>query len=278
MPRHIVCLTFDHDHMSGFIARGLTTPTYISRGEYDMVVIPRLVALLGRYDIKATFFTPGHTIDSSPQSVMPYVEAGHELAHHGWTHRLPASLSRDEEEEEIVRGNNSIKRVSGQVARGYRSPAWDLSPHSIELLLKHRIKYDSSLMGHDYDCYYARQGDVVELKKPFQRGRETALLEMPISWSLDDYPHFEFVRTPTTVLPGLQSARTVMETWRDEFRYMQQTVEWGVLTYTMHPYVIGRGYRMLALAAFVQDLAAAGAVFMTMRDAAAEAQTRMFSK
>ena len=47
MPRHIVCLTFDHDHMSGFIARGLTTPTYISRGEYDMVVIPRLVALLG---------------------------------------------------------------------------------------------------------------------------------------------------------------------------------------------------------------------------------------
>ena len=40
MPRHIVCLTFDHDHLSGFIARGLTTPTAISRGEYDVVVIP----------------------------------------------------------------------------------------------------------------------------------------------------------------------------------------------------------------------------------------------
>ena len=127
---------------------------------------------------------------------MPYVEAGHELAHHGWTHRLPASLSRDEEEEEIVRGNNSIKRVSGQFARGYRSPAWDLSPHSIDLLLKHRIQYDSSLMGHDYDCYYARQGDVAELKKPFVRGRETRLVEMPISWSLDDYPHFEYMRNP----------------------------------------------------------------------------------
>ena len=38
MPRHIVCLTFDHDHMSGFIARGQTTPTYISRGEYDMAL------------------------------------------------------------------------------------------------------------------------------------------------------------------------------------------------------------------------------------------------
>src|SRR4051812_29670730 len=109
MKRHIVCLTFDHDHLSGFIARGLTSPTAISRGEYDMVVIPRLVALLARYDIKTTFFTPGHTIDSTPQAVMPYIEAGHELAHHGWTHRMPVTLSRDEEEEEIVRGNNSIK-------------------------------------------------------------------------------------------------------------------------------------------------------------------------
>jgi peptidoglycan/xylan/chitin deacetylase (PgdA/CDA1 family) len=275
MSRHIVCLTFDHDHMSGFIARGLTTPTYISRGEYDMVVIPRLVALLGRYDIKATFFTPGHTIDSSPQSVMPYVDAGHELAHHGWTHRLPASLSKDEEEEEIVRGNNSIKRVSGQFARGYRSPAWDLSAHSIDLLLKHRIKYDSSLMGHDYDCYYARNGDMVELKKPFVRGRETSLLEMPISWSLDDYPHFEFVRTAPTILPGLQPARAVMESWLDEFLYMQKTVDWGVLTYTMHPYVIGRGYRMLALEGLIDRLANEGAAFMTLEDAAREAAAKL---
>src|SRR5579871_2130880 len=176
MSRHIVCLTFDHDHMSGFIARGMTTPTAISRGEYDTVVIPRLVTLLGRYDIKATFFTPGHTIDSTPEAVMPYVEAGHELAHHGWTHRLPVSLSREEEEEEIVRGNNSIKRVSGQQARGYRSPAWDLSPHSIELLLKHGIRYDSSLMGHDYLPYQARDHDQVSLQEPIRYGPDTALV------------------------------------------------------------------------------------------------------
>ena len=69
MPRHIVCLTFDHDHLSGFIARGLTSPTAISRGEYDMVVIPRLMTLLARYGIKGTFFTPGHTIDSTPEAV-----------------------------------------------------------------------------------------------------------------------------------------------------------------------------------------------------------------
>ena len=269
MKRHIVCLTFDHDHLSGFIARGLTSPTAISRGEYDIVVIPRLVALLKRYDIKATFFTPGHTIDSTPQAVMPYIEAGHELAHHGWTHRLPVSLSREEEEEEIVRGNDSIKRVSGQTARGYRSPAWDLSPHSIELLLKHGIQYDSSLMGHDYDCYYARQGDLAELKKPFVRGRETRLIEMPISWSLDDYPHFEYMRNPNgSIQSGLMNANNVLENFVDDFTYMTEVCpDFGILTYTFHPHVIGRGHRMMMLERLIKKVAAAGAEFMTMEAA-----------
>ncbi len=269
MSRHIVCLTFDHDHMSGFIARGLTSPTVISRGEYDMVVIPRLVALMKKYDIKGTFFTPGHTIDTSPEAVVPYVEAGHELAHHGWTHRLPVTMERDEEEEEIVRGNESIKRISGKLARGYRSPAWDLSPNSIELLLKHGIKYDSSLMGHDYDCYYARQGDVVELMKPMVRGRTTPLLEMPISWSLDDFPHFEYMRNPNgSIQAGLMNATAVLENFVDDYTYMTRVQpDFGILTYTFHPHVIGRGHRMMMLERLIQKLMESGAVFMTMEAA-----------
>lgn len=268
MSRHIVCLTFDHDHVSGLIARGMTSPTAISRGEYDIVVIPRLVALLARYGIKATFFTPGHTIDSTPAAVAPYVEAGHELAHHGWTHRLPVNLSRDEEEEEIVRGNESIKRISGRTARGYRSPAWDLSPHSIDLLLKHGIQYDSSLMGNDYDCYFARQGDVAELMKPLERGRETALVEMPISWSLDDYPAFEYMRLPNgSVQQGLMNATAVLENFVDDFTYMTRVCDYGILTYTFHPHVIGRGHRMMMLERLIQRLIEGGAVFMTMEAA-----------
>jgi peptidoglycan-N-acetylglucosamine deacetylase len=100
-------------------------------------------------------------------------------------------------------------------------------------------------------------------------------VEMPISWSLDDFPHFEFMRTAATVLPGLQSARAVMQNWLDEFLYMKKTVDWGVLTYTMHPYVIGRGYRMLSFEDLVDKLAAEGAVFMMLEDAAREAQVRM---
>ncbi|MGH6737541.1 MAG: polysaccharide deacetylase family protein, partial [Bradyrhizobium sp.] len=160
--------------------------------------------------------------------------------------------------------------------RGYRSPSWDLSAHTIDLLIKHGFLYDSSLMGADYIPYRARRGDVAELGKPFRFGEATAVIEMPISWSLDDHPHFEFIRTPQTVAPGLQPAREVMQSWYDEFAYMQRSVDWGVLTYTMHPYVIGRGYRMHALEWLVDRLAKEGAVFLTMEQAALEAKKRLF--
>ena len=79
------------------------------------------------------------------------------------------------------------------------------------------------------------------------------------------------MRTAATILPGLQPARLVMQNWLDEFLYMKKSVEWGVLTYTMHPYVIGRGYRMLALEDLVDRLIKEGAQFATMEEAAREA-------
>jgi peptidoglycan-N-acetylglucosamine deacetylase len=277
VPRHIVCLTYDFDTQSGFIARGMTTPTPLSRGEFGLVGAQRILALLKSFGLRATWFVPGFTIESHPHACEAVVRDGHEVGHHSWAHIPPAQQKREEEEADLVRANEAIARLTGRKARGYRSPAWDLSESTIDLLLAHGFLYDSSLMGADYWPYRARRGDRVELGKPYGFGEETALIEMPISWSLDDYPHFEFVRTATTVLPGLQSARTVMESWLDEFRYMQKTVDWGVLTYTMHPYVIGRGYRMLAFEELVKSLLAAGAVFMTMEDAAKEAQERMFA-
>ena len=175
-----------------------------------------------------------------------------------------------------MRANDAIARLTGRKARGYRSPSWDLSKYTLDLLVAHGFSYDSSLMGGDYVPYRPRRGDIAELGKPYQFGKEIELVEMPISWSLDDFPHFEFMRTEQSVLPGLQSARTVMQNWFDEFLYMKKSVEWGVLTYTMHPYVIGRGYRMLALEDLVARLVKEGAVFATMEEAAAEARRRLF--
>jgi peptidoglycan/xylan/chitin deacetylase (PgdA/CDA1 family) len=270
MAHHFVCLTFDLDNASPMIARDMTTPTMISRGDFGMVATERLLALMKRFDILGTWFIPGHTIESYPASVRAAFEAGHEIAHHGWTHRVPASLGREAEEAELVRGNEAIKALTGRNARGYRSPAWDLSPHSIELLLKHGFTYDSSLMGHDYLPYQARDGDVVSLEEPIRFGPDTPLVEMPISWSLDDYPVFEYMRSPTGLNPGLMNAELVGANWFADFQYMARHYDWGVLTYTFHPHVIGRGHRMLMLEGLIDKLLGAGAQFVTMETAVAE--------
>jgi peptidoglycan-N-acetylglucosamine deacetylase len=269
VARHIVCLTFDFDAISGWIARGMTSPTPISRGEFGIVGAERILALLTKYRIAASWFIPGHTLETYPDACRRVADAGHEIGHHGWTHVPPANLTREQEEEGLVRANEAIRRLTDRYARGYRSPSWDLSPHSVELLLKHGFFYESSMMGDDYTPYRVRQGDVITLDKPAAFGTPTRLIEMPISWTLDDYPHFEFVRTPTAILPGLMNAESVLGNWLADFRYMKQNLDWGVLTYTFHPFVIGRGHRMLVLEKLIRTLADEGAQFMRMEEAAA---------
>ncbi|MFI4933410.1 MAG: polysaccharide deacetylase [Caulobacterales bacterium] len=268
MAQHFVCLTFDLDNTSIAVAQGAATPTMISRGDFGVVATERLLALLAKHQIRGTWFIPGHTIETYPASVRAVHAAGHEIGHHGWTHRPPASLGREAEERELVRGNEAIKALTGRAARGYRSPSWDLSEHSIGLLLEHGFLYDSSLMGHDYLPYQARDGDVIALEEPIQFGPDTPLVEMPISWSLDDYPVFEFSRAGT----GLMNADLVLANWFADFRYLVEHYDWGLITYTFHPHVIGRGHRMAMLETLIEKLRAADATFLTMEEAVAEYQ------
>jgi peptidoglycan-N-acetylglucosamine deacetylase len=272
--KYLVCITFDFDAMSGFIARGMVSPTPISRGEFGVVAVPRILKLLDEYRVPASFFIPGHTLETYPAASRMVADAGCEIGHHGWTHRPPATLTREQEEEELTRANEQIRSLTGSYARGYRSPSWDLSPSSVELLLKHGFLYDSSMMGHDYLPYRVRRGDVIELEKPVAFGQPTKLIEMPISWSLDDYPHFEYVRTRESLLPGLQNANLVLDNWVNEFEYMKKAVDWGVLTYTFHPFVIGRGYRMMILEKLLKHLKNGGETFMTMEAACMEYDAR----
>jgi peptidoglycan/xylan/chitin deacetylase (PgdA/CDA1 family) len=183
-------------------------------------------------------------------------------------------MTREEEERALVRANEQIRKLTGQGARGYRSPSWDLSAHSVELLIKHGFRYDSSMMGNDYTPYRVRKGDVIVPDAPARFGESTRLVEMPVSWTLDDYPHFEFVRTPSSVLQGLMNANSVLENWVNDFLYMKNHIEWGVITYTFHPFVIGRGHRMVALEKLIRTLTENGATFMKLEDAAAEFERR----
>jgi peptidoglycan-N-acetylglucosamine deacetylase len=270
MGRHIVCLTFDFDTWSGLTARGLTTPTPVSRGEFGVVGARRILKLLRDRGIPSTFFIPGIVMETYPETCTDMLKAGHEIGHHGYTHIPPAMLSAEDEAEGLAKGIECIRGLTGKPPRGYRSPSWDISDRTVDLLLQHGFLYESNLMGNDYTPYFTRRGDVASANAPLKFGEHTPLIEMPIAWSLDDFPHFEFLRTQNQLMPGLMNARLVLENWIADFDYMAREMEWGVITYTFHPYVIGRGHRMLALEGLIDALQQRGAVFLRMEEAALE--------
>ncbi len=265
MRDHLVCLTFDFDTVALWIAMGQTTPTPISRGEFGVVAAERLLKLFDRYGIRTTWFVPGLTIDTFEPACRAVAEAGHEIAHHGYDHIAPQGITLEEERDQLLRGNDAIARISGRPARGYRSPAWDLSAHSVDLLIEQGFIYDSSMMGHDYLPYRARRGDIVEAGKVPRFGPETELWELPVSWSVDDFPHFEYFRGG-----GLRPSGGVLDNWLDDFDYLTEQFDRGVLTYTCHPFVIGRGHRMKMLERLIDGVLERGARFVTAEAAVAE--------
>jgi len=274
MAQHQVCLSFDFDAMYGMVARGLKTPTPISRGEFGVVGAARLLDLLECYGLPSSWFIPGVVVETYPAMCERIAAAGCEIGNHGYTHHPPATLTREQEAESLAKGSDAIERLIGSRPRGYRSPSWDLSPHTVELLLDQDFLYESSMMGHDYAPYRARAGDEIPDHAPVRFGRETRLIEMPIAWSVDDFPHFEYLRTAAHVQQGLMNGEHVMANWFDDFEYMARHLEQGLLTYTCHPFVSGRGHRLLALERLIRKLLDRGAQFVTLEQAAREFDAR----
>src|SRR5688500_12189798 len=136
--RATVCLSFDFDAISIWLGSyGARSPSMISRGEFGVVGVERILRLLERRAIPATFFVPGHTAETYPETTRAIAAAGHEIGHHGYLHENPVGLDRDRERAVLLRGLEALDRVLGARPVGYRSPAWDNSPHTIELLLEH---------------------------------------------------------------------------------------------------------------------------------------------
>lgn len=246
--RTTVCLTFDFDAMSLWLGpHAARSPSMISRGEFGVVAVERILRLLDREAIPATFFIPGHTIETFPDTVRAIVNAGHEAGHHGYLHENPVDLEPEDERRVMERGLESFESILGMRPLGYRSPAWDNSPNTIDLLLEYGFRYESSLMGDDFRPYWCRTGDVIDLDGPYQFGQSVDLVELPVSWILDDFPHFEYYRSSRGRGEGLSAPSKVLEIWLGEFQFMYRDVPDGVYTLTMHPQVIGRGHRMLML-------------------------------
>lgn len=270
-----VCLTFDFDALSIWVSTfKLTSPTPLSRGEYGVRVgLGRVLKVLERHAVPATFFVPAHTAASFPDAVRSIGAAGHEIAAHGFVHESPVSLSRAEEVELLARSEDVIARVIGARPVGYRSPAWDLSPHTMEILEERGYLYDSSLMADDFTPYRPRRNDVVT-EDGFTPGPECNLIEFPVAWELDDYPYFQFMSRP--INQGLRDPAEVGAIWQAEFDYCHAQVSGGVFNLTNHPEIIGRGPRILMLDRLVAHMKRQeGVAFSTLRD---EAHRRLLER
>ena len=262
-PRLSACLGFDFDAISLWIGSfGSTSPSMLSRGEFGAIAVPRILDLLDRYDAKATWCIPGHSVYAYPDLVKRIADAGHELAHHGWVHENPQKFDLDGERRNLERGFEAFDKVVGVRPQGYRSPAWDFSENTITLLQEAGFNWDSSCMGNDANAYYLRKGDQASPTEPYVFGEPVDLVEVPVTWGLDDFPPFEYIWGSNT---GLSSPSAMEEIWRGDFDYAYANSPGGVYPLTMHPQVIGRGHRLLMLERLLDHMAGHdGVVFETI--------------
>lgn len=254
MSSGTVCVTFDFDAVSLWIQRKQVTPTPVSRGEFGAVAVPRILNLLDSRNVKSTWFIPGHTVETYPKLCKEIVDAGHEIGLHGYAHENASELDEKQERQMFLRALDILGNLIGESPKGNRSPSWDLTAHSANIMMELGITYDSSLMSRDYAPFYVRQGDEVTDKDAMKFGKSTNLIEVPVSWSLDDYPAFEYVRMSEVVMPGLRKPEDVFANWMGDLTYMLRDFVDGVLVVTFHPQVIGRGHRMLGLEAWLDQL------------------------
>jgi len=266
------CITFDFDAMSSWVGTVKSqNPSMISRGQFGAVAVPRILDLLERYGVTAGFAIPGHTAYAFPRLVESICARGHEIVHHGWVHENPADFDEAGERRILEEGLRALERVAGVRPSGYRSPAWDFSPRTVDLLIEYGFLYDSSCMGDDFYPYYLRTGDQWSLDSAYRFGTTTELVEMPVTWGLDDFPVSEFV---LGFNQGLQGPSAVEEMWRGDFDYACRNSHGGVFILTLHPQTTGRGNRMSMLERLLVHFSAQdNVVFDTMHNYASRWKT-----
>jgi cytosine deaminase len=203
--------------------------------------VPRILRLLRRHELRATFYVPGYTAERYPEVVGKIADAGHEIAHHGYLHEAVRGMSPAEEAAMLDRGLAALKRVAGVRPAGYRAPMWETTYATPGLLLDRGFEYDSSLM--DCDVPYV----LAEHAGPDAR----SLVEIPVHWALDDWEQYAYV--PEVFGSGLiESPAKALEMWSLELRAIYD--DGGCFSLTNHPFLSGRSARLRALEQLIETM------------------------
>ncbi|TFK54427.1 glycoside hydrolase/deacetylase [Heliocybe sulcata] len=265
MPRRVLIgFGVDVDAVAGWLGSygGEDSPGDISRGIYSGEVgVPRLLKMFAKYNIKTTWFIPGHSLETFPEQMAMVRDAGHEIGLHGYSHENPTSMTLEQQKDILDHTYDLLTKFNnGAPPRGSVAPWWETSKEGTELLLEKGIEYDHSNMCHEY-AYYLRDEDQwtkIDYKakahtwmKPLYKGNVTGIVEIPGNWYLDDLPPMMFIKSSANS-HGWVNTRDVEDLWKDYFTYLYREEEDFIFPITIHPDVSGRPHVLLMLERFIE--------------------------
>jgi peptidoglycan/xylan/chitin deacetylase (PgdA/CDA1 family) len=244
--RAAACFTFDMDAESAMLWDHPETADHmdvmVHQAYGPRTAFPRILRMLDRQRIRATFFIPGFSAERWPAGARAVRDAGHEIGHHGYLHEGSRGADEATEEARLLRGLEALDAVLGLRPIGYRAPSWETTWRLPMLLARHGFRYDSGLMDSDWPYKLAVTG-------PDGAPTGETLVEIPAHWSLDDwsaYNHYPpFTGSGVIGDPALVSAR-----WLSELEALVE--EGGLFDLTMHPFVSGRASRVVALERLIE--------------------------
>lgn len=282
MAKKITCaFGVDVDAVAAWIGTfgGADSPHDISRGLFaGEVGSLRLLDLFDRYGLKTTWFIPGHSAETFPDEMAQVAARGHEIGLHGYTHENPLAMSPAQEADVLDRCIEILTGLAGRRPVGYAAPWWELSANTPALLLERGILYDHSMMHRDFSCYRLRAGDswtaidygqpAASWMKPLARGQETRLIEIPVSWYLDDLPPMMFIKkSPNS--HGFMNPKDIEELWREQFDWVYDEMDAAVFSFCLHPDVAGRPQVLRMLSRLIEHMARRpGVEFRTLEEIA----------
>ncbi|KAL3466693.1 hypothetical protein BJX64DRAFT_274375 [Aspergillus heterothallicus] len=275
--RVLISFGVDVDAVSGWLGSygGEDSVNDISRGLWAGTVgVRRLLKLFQKYDMKTTWFVPGHSLETFPEEMAAVRDAGHEIGLHGYSHENPTDMSLEQQRDVLDKTYRMLTEFVGKPPRGSVAPWWETSQAGLELLLSYGIEYDHSMSHEDCQAYYLRTGDTwtnidysqkaSTWMKPLVPGTQTGLVEIPSNWYLDDLPPMMFIKKAPNS-HGFVNPRDVEDIWRDHFDYFYREYDEFVLPITLHPDVSGRPHVLLMLERLIEHFKKHGGVeFVTM--------------
>ena len=132
----------------------------------------------------------------------------------------------------------AVRAVTGVAPAGFRAPYWSLGEATLGLVEAAGFAYDSSLMAERLRPVPGPPGRSALARRRHDWGEPGSLVEVPVYWAMDDWPHFE----PGPGRSGLAAPSAVLEIWTEELRYAHEHAPGGLVMVTVHPECIGRGH------------------------------------